>query len=230
MAVHIAQTRAEEFVFVACIGIAFPFNTPAVRDRLGLGLGQRGCKRAPLFSRRHSPLRAPIVSGMTAEKIHRFRVGLSPAHPKIRVGLLQFTSTSLHVEVDRPQVKSLDRDLVRARTWLFFVGADEAEKGIFAGMKVYLDDVRETPLGWVRTYTAPQTIALLKTSKVTQLSLDHDLGDGDGTGYDVLLWLENEIGTGVWHWPLPAIDIHSANPAGRLKMKAALRKIESMAG
>ena len=61
-------------------------------------------------------------------------------------------------------------------------------------MKVYLDDERTTPDGWVRTYWPEEAIALLKTGAVTEISLDHDLGDdARGTGYSVLLWLEEQV-------------------------------------
>ena len=61
-------------------------------------------------------------------------------------------------------------------------------------MKVYLDDERTTPDGWVRTYWPEEAIALLKTGAVTEISLDHDLGDdAHGTGYSVLLWLEEQV-------------------------------------
>lgn len=37
-------------------------------------------------------------------------------------------------------------------------------------------------------------VELLRTSAVTHLSLDHDLGDDDrGTGYAVVLWIEEAI-------------------------------------
>lgn len=53
-------------------------------------------------------------------------------------------------------------------------------------MNVYLDDERETPAGWLRAYLPDEVIKLLKTGKVKQLSLDHDLGnDTKGTGYEV---------------------------------------------
>jgi len=56
-------------------------------------------------------------------------------------------------------------------------------------MKVYLDDERETPDGWIRVYWPVEAIKLLKEDDVTEISLDHDLGDDErGTGYDVLLW------------------------------------------
>ena len=44
-------------------------------------------------------------------------------------------------------------------------------------MKVYLDDERSTPDGWVRVYWPEEAIELLKAGGVTEISLDHDLGD-----------------------------------------------------
>jgi len=97
-------------------------------------------------------------------------------------------------------------------------------------MKIYLDDVREAPEGWVRTYTVAQTIDLLKdrANVVSHLSLDHDLGDDTniGTGYDVLLWIEEAISVMPYmlHY-VPVITIHSANPVGRDRMMRAIESI-----
>ena len=44
-------------------------------------------------------------------------------------------------------------------------------------MNVYLDDERETPAGWLRAYWPDEVVAFLKSGKVKQLSLDHDLGN-----------------------------------------------------
>ncbi len=64
-------------------------------------------------------------------------------------------------------------------------------------MKVYLDDERPTPDGWRLARWPEDVIALLKTGDVTHISLDHDLGGDDrGTGYDVLLWIEQAVATG----------------------------------
>jgi len=43
-------------------------------------------------------------------------------------------------------------------------------------MKLFLDDVRHAPKGWIRTHNVESTINLLKSNRVTKLSLDHDLG------------------------------------------------------
>jgi len=93
-------------------------------------------------------------------------------------------------------------------------------------MKVYLDDERTTPEGWTRTFTPKETIDLLKTRQVTELSLDHDLGDdaGIGTGYDVLLWLEEEMYNDIT-FPTPQITVHSANTSARIKMLHAVTAI-----
>ena len=50
------------------------------------------------------------------------------------------------------------------------------------------------PNGWVRTYWPDEVITLLETGQVTELSLDHDLDDDHrGTGYDVILWIEEAV-------------------------------------
>ncbi|MDH4281468.1 MAG: hypothetical protein OEV36_02330 [Myxococcales bacterium] len=99
-------------------------------------------------------------------------------------------------------------------------------------VRVWLDDVRDAPPGWVRAFTPEEVIGLLRLGKVTELSLDHDLGLDDGvserTGYDVVLWLEAEVGSGRWTGPLPAITIHTGNPVGRARMVRVIRTIHRL--
>jgi len=93
-------------------------------------------------------------------------------------------------------------------------------------VKVYLDDEREAPKGWYRCYWPDQVIQLLQKLCVTHLSLDHDLGDDDrGTGYDVLLWLEEQVITKKLP-PPKHITIHSANTSAKEKMQRAVESIE----
>jgi len=95
-------------------------------------------------------------------------------------------------------------------------------------MKVYLDDERQTPVGWVRCYWPDDVIALIKRGGVSEVSLDHDLGDDSrGTGYDVLTWIEEQVYFGLLN--PPKINIHSANPTGILRMEMAKKSIERMA-
>ncbi len=92
-------------------------------------------------------------------------------------------------------------------------------------MKVFLDDERTAPDGWVQVRWPEEAIALLKGGEVEALSLDHDLGDDErGTGYTVLLWLEDQV---LVHGMRPPkeISVHSANTSARQKMEAAIQAI-----
>ena len=95
-------------------------------------------------------------------------------------------------------------------------------------MKVYLDDERETPQGWTRAYWPDEVVTLLKQGGVEEVSLDHDLGDDDrGTGYDVILWIEEAVVTAGF--VPPKIKVHSANSSARQKMELGIRSIERVA-
>lgn len=95
-------------------------------------------------------------------------------------------------------------------------------------VKLYLDDIRVAPEGWVQAYSAGEAIEILENCDVVQLSLDHDLGDEDefGTGYDVLLWLENKVYLDDMKAPMD-IKVHSANVSARMKMESAIISINN---
>jgi hypothetical protein len=94
-------------------------------------------------------------------------------------------------------------------------------------MKVYLDDLRSTPEGWVRAYTAWEAIELLKTGKVEEISLDYTLGDDNvvGTGHDVIKWIEEAVAIGEFN-PPKNIIVHSSNPSGSARMEAGIKSIQ----
>lgn len=95
-------------------------------------------------------------------------------------------------------------------------------------MKIYLDDVRQAPPGWVRTHWPDEVYELLLTGTVTEVSLDHDLGDdARGTGYDVIAWIEEAMH--LRQFSPPKIWIHSANSSARLRMQAGVVAIENWA-
>lgn len=97
-------------------------------------------------------------------------------------------------------------------------------------MKIYLDDERKTPVGWVRAYWPDEVIALLSDSDniITEISLDHDLGDDQrGTGYHVLLWIEEAVATRGFK--APKLSVHSANTSAKQKMESAIRAIYRLA-
>lgn len=112
--------------------------------------------------------------------------------------------------------------------------------GWTADMKLWLDDVRPAPEGWVWARTNEDAKRHLLTGEVEECSLDHDLGyhdleipdpksDPDAymdvltargqteeTGYQLVNWMiENEC--------VPAkVAIHSWNPDGAKAMAARL--------
>ena len=92
-------------------------------------------------------------------------------------------------------------------------------------MKVYLDDERAAPAGWIRVFWPNEMIQLLIRGGVTHVSLDHDLGDDTkGTGYDVILWIEEQV---VLHnFVPPNINVHSANSSAVVKMEQGIKAIE----
>lgn len=95
-------------------------------------------------------------------------------------------------------------------------------------LRVFLDDLRPCPKGWTLVRWPDEAIRLLETGQVTHLSLDHDLGDdARGTGYDVLLWIEEAVA--IRGFTPPRITVHSANASARHKMQLAIGQIERLA-
>jgi len=61
-------------------------------------------------------------------------------------------------------------------------------------MRVYGDDERPAPAGWIPVRWPDEAITLSETGNVTDISPDHDLGeDRRGTGYDGILRIEEAV-------------------------------------
>jgi len=95
-------------------------------------------------------------------------------------------------------------------------------------MKLWLDDERPMPEDFdLHVKTARGAIQVLEFSPyIDEVSLDHDLGDLDdcGDGYEVACWIEERAARGLLRqlkW-----SVHSANPAGASKMRAALESAD----
>jgi hypothetical protein len=89
-------------------------------------------------------------------------------------------------------------------------------------MKIYLDDIRTTPEGYIRTFTVEETIALIKENNgsIEAVSLDNDLGIGFREGREVMKWIEEQ----AFHntlLPIPYLFIHSGNPVAEDEMMLA---------
>lgn len=97
-------------------------------------------------------------------------------------------------------------------------------------MKVWLDDTRPMPEDYTHwAKTSDEAIELLKTGKVEEISLDHDLGhshhDGfeeEKTGYTVAKFIEEGAIKGTLP-PIRWLRVHTQNPVGKDNIKAALR-------
>ena len=94
-------------------------------------------------------------------------------------------------------------------------------------MKIWVDDVRPAPEGYVWCRTVNEVVSLIPDAEryvgidcVKIIDLDHDAGDYAQYGGDyirILDWLE-ETGR---NYP---IRIHSMNPIGRGNMRRIIRK------
>ena len=98
------------------------------------------------------------------------------------------------------------------------------------GIALFLDDRRDPPAGggWTVVRSSAEAIRLLATGDVTYISFDHDLGDED-TGMLVVDWLDERASTDP-SFPVPAWRVHSANPVGAARIRAAMESIERRRG
>jgi hypothetical protein len=98
---------------------------------------------------------------------------------------------------------------------------------------LFLDDERECPPGWTLARNADEAINLLAIhwDSVVAISLDHDLGVGYKTGYDLACKIEEMTYCGSR--PLPRgiiLNVHSANPVGAKRIGQALDSAAKMSG
>jgi hypothetical protein len=88
-------------------------------------------------------------------------------------------------------------------------------------MKLWIDDVRPAPEGYLRVFTVNQAKRAIEYFEDVELiDIDHDAGDyaSDGGDYIKLLdWLE-ETGRSY------PIRIHSMNPVGVANMRAIIKR------
>lgn len=87
-------------------------------------------------------------------------------------------------------------------------------------IRIFLDDYRPCPEGYVLARNYREMIKLLRRNKgqIEGLSLDHDLGE-DKSGYDVCKWIvENDS------YPTDFITVHSQNPIGARNMMQLLTR------
>jgi hypothetical protein len=93
--------------------------------------------------------------------------------------------------------------------------------------RLYLDDLRPTPEGFVRVYNYEEFVDYLERKGLPDfISFDHDLGE-DLSGYDCAKYLVEYCLT--HQLPLPNYKVHSQNPVGKENIERLLenfRRVE----
>jgi hypothetical protein len=92
-------------------------------------------------------------------------------------------------------------------------------------MKLYLDDVRPAPPGWIPIRTAEDFRAVVRAYDWDEISFDHDLSIQatigqpchEETGYDLARWMFDE-----GRQPKRRPRVHSMNPAGAARLRALI--------
>jgi len=94
-------------------------------------------------------------------------------------------------------------------------------------MKIFLDDIRKAPPGYILIKNVDVLINLYNSygNDIKEISLDHDLGDGYKTGYDFCKWFEEKVFNNEITY-IPKFTLHTANPVGRKNMAVCLYGIK----
>lgn len=98
-------------------------------------------------------------------------------------------------------------------------GAEE-----YSSIRLYLDDCRPAPSGWVLARSVDEAVHVLRTVPVSVVSLDYDLGLGSAeTGITLLNWVEREVAAG--RLALPELQAHSGSMLGQARLKARIGEL-----
>ncbi len=92
-------------------------------------------------------------------------------------------------------------------------------------MKIWVDDLREVPKGYIGTKSVNETISLIEKmeiegEQIELIDLDHDLGDYVSQGGDAIKILDFLAERGTFY----PIAIHTANPVGRANMERMIQR------
>ncbi len=93
-------------------------------------------------------------------------------------------------------------------------------------INLFLDDCRDAPSNFVIARNVNDALYILANCKVNILSLDHDLGDNQPTGYDlvkVIVESWTQSGDKIYSYP-KEIYLHTANGVGRDNMFKLLER------
>ena len=92
-------------------------------------------------------------------------------------------------------------------------------------MKIWVDDLRPVPQGYVGTKSVNETIELIEKieksgESIELIDLDHDLGDYASQGGDAIKLLDYLAERSTFY----PINIHTANPVGKANMERIIER------
>ena len=92
-------------------------------------------------------------------------------------------------------------------------------------MKIWVDDLRPVPHGYVGTKSVNEAIELIEKlensgENIELIDLDHDLGDYVSQGGDAIKILDYLAERGTFY----PVAIHTANPVGRANMERMIQR------
>ena len=98
-----------------------------------------------------------------------------------------------------------------------------------SAVKLFVDDIREAPEGWVRASTITEAIRILATRDVSEVSLDHDIAYQDERGkftgklhnedFTSVAWFIREMSAQV---KPEVVYVHSSNPVAMARIGSIL--------
>ena len=92
-------------------------------------------------------------------------------------------------------------------------------------MKIWVDDIREVPDGYIGCKSVNETIKLMEKLEaegivINLIDLDHDLGDYAVDGGDAIRILDYLVENEKYY----PIQIHTSNPVGRANMERVIKR------
>ena len=83
-------------------------------------------------------------------------------------------------------------------------------------MKIWLDDLRKAPCGYIWCHSVNETILFIEKNKsdIELIDLDHDLGDFAKDGGDAIYLMDYLIEKKLFY----KLNFHTANPVGLANM------------
>lgn len=91
-------------------------------------------------------------------------------------------------------------------------------------MKLYVDDIRKAPKGWLLARTIDEAVRMIVRWKPTDISLDHDIGNYDETFQSVAHLIgQMYMNDAFWADELE-VSIHSDNPVGAKRLQDILEE------